>query len=49
MQEHIDSCHKKSESHASYPEHGTAHFNNVANITANSDSKTHNKKKKWRE
>ena len=40
MWEHIDCCHKESENCAAYAEHGTAHFNNVANITINADSIT---------
>ena len=38
MREHIDSWHKESENPAAYPEHGTANFNNIANITIDSDS-----------
>ena len=44
MQEHIDSFHKESESCAAYPEHSTTHFNNVANITVDSDIITPHKK-----
>ena len=44
LQNYIDSCHKESERHAAYPEHITAHFNNVENITVNSDSITHRRK-----
>ena len=40
MREHINSCHKESESRTAYPEYNTAHFNNVANISVNSDSIT---------
>ena len=49
MQEHIDSCHKESESHAAYSEHSSAHFNNVANIPIHSDSITPQKNKNGRE
>ena len=40
MRENIDGCHKESKSCATYPEHSTAHFNNVANITVDSDNTT---------
>ena len=40
MRENIDSCHKESESRTEYPEQNTSHFNNVANITVNSNSVT---------
>ena len=49
MREHIDSCHKYSKSSAAYPENGTANFNNVANITVDSDSITPQKKKNEKE
>ena len=49
MREYIDSCHRESESCAAYLEHNTAHFNNIANITANSDSITPQKKNNGRE
>ena len=49
MQEHIDNCHKKSESRVAYPEHSTAHLNNVANITVDSDGTTPRKKHNRRE
>ena len=49
MQEHIDSCHKESESSEVYPEHSTAHFNNVTNITVDSDSIIPQKKQNGRE
>ena len=45
MRENIDSCHKESESRTEYPEQNTSHFNNVANITVNSNSVTPQKKK----
>ena len=47
--EHSDSCHKESEIPAVYPKYNTAHFNNVANITSNSDSITPHKKQNGRE
>ena len=40
MQEHIDSFHKGHEICTEHPEQNTAHFNNVAKITVDSDSKT---------
>ena len=46
---YIDSCHKEPERHATYPEHSTAHFNNVANITVNIDSITLKNKQNKRE
>ena len=49
MQEHIDSFHKESESRAAYPEHSTTHFNNIANITVDSDIITPHKKQNGRE
>ena len=49
IREHIDSCYKGSKSCAEYLEHSTAHFNNVANITIDSDSITPKNKKNWRE
>ena len=49
MQEHIGGCHKESESSEVYPEHSTAHFNNVANITVNIDSITLKNKQNKRE
>ena len=44
LQTYIDSCHKESERRAAYTEHSTANFNNVANITVNSDIITSQKK-----
>ena len=38
MNNYIDICKKVSERCAEYPEQNTAHFENVANITAGSDS-----------
>ena len=38
MKNYIDSCHKESERHTAYPEQSTEHFENVANITVDSDS-----------
>ena len=49
MQEHIDNFYKGSESCAAHQEHVTTHFNNVANITINSDSITPQKKMGERE
>ena len=49
MQEHIDIFHKESEICAAYLEHITAHFNNIANITIDSDIITPHKKKNTRE
>ena len=48
-QEHIDSCHKESESCAAYPENSTVHLNNAANITVDIDSITQQRKKWERE
>ena len=48
MREHIDGCHKESKSCATYPEHSTAHLNNIANITFN-DIMTPQKRKNKRE
>ena len=44
MREQIDSCHKESKSCATYPEHSTAHLNNIAKITLDSDIITPQKK-----
>ena len=44
MREHIYSCHKESESRATYMEQNTAHFNNAANINFDSDIITPQKK-----
>ena len=49
MQEYIDSCRKESKSRSAYPEKNTAHFNNVAKITVDSDSTTPQKKQTGRE
>ena len=49
MQEYIDSCHKESKSHTVYQKHSTAHFNNVGNITIDTDSRTQQKKQNGRE
>ena len=49
MREHIDSCHNESESRTAYLDHSTAHFNDVAKITSDSDSITQQKKKNGRE
>ena len=38
MQTYIESCKKEPERRVVYTEHNTEHFENVANITANSDS-----------
>ena len=38
MQNYIDSCHKELERRAAYPEQSTTNFENVANITVDSDS-----------
>ena len=38
MKTYIDSFHKESERRAAYPEHSTANFEIVANITVNSAS-----------
>ena len=38
MQNYIDSCHNEPEGRVAYPEQRTLHFENVAKITANSDS-----------
>ena len=46
---YIDSCHKESERRAGYPEQINVHFNNVANITVDSDSITSQKKQYGRE
>ena len=40
---YIDTVEKE---HTTYPEHNTSHFENVSNITINSDSVTLQKKKK---
>ena len=45
MQTYIDSCKKESEKHAAYPEQSNVHFENVANITVDSDSITPREKK----
>ena len=44
MQTYIDSCKKESEKHAAYPEQSNVHFENVANITVDSDSITQREK-----
>ena len=49
MREHIDSCHKQFESHATYAEHINSHVNNVANVTIDSDGITLQKKKYGKE
>ena len=49
MGEHIDSCHKESESCAAHPEHSTTHLNSAADITADSDSKSPQKEKNVRQ
>ena len=49
LQTYIDGCHKESERCAAYPEQSTAHFNNVVNITVDSDSITPQKGKNGRE
>ena len=49
MQEHIDSCHKGSEIRTTYTEQNTAHFNNVENITIDSEGIFPQKKKNGRE
>ena len=45
MRENIDRCHNESESCTEYAEQSNTHFNNVVNITKNSDSITSQKKK----
>ena len=45
MGEYIDSFHKESEIRIAYLEQNTAHFNNVAKITVNSDIINQQKKK----
>ena len=37
MQNYIDIFQKESERHAAYPEQRTANFENIANITIDSD------------
>ena len=49
MREHIDSCQKEFKISAVYPEHSTAHLNNIANITIESDSITPKNEKNGRE
>ena len=44
MQNYIDSCHKESEICTAYQEHSTAHFNIVANVNADSECMTPQKK-----
>ena len=44
MQNYIDICLRELERRADYPEHSTAHFENVANITVNSASVIHQEK-----
>ena len=49
LEDYIASCHKESERRAVYKEQITEHFNNVADITADSDSITPQKKQNGRE
>ena len=37
MRNYIDKCNKESEKYAAYPEQSTIHFENVVNITVDSD------------
>ena len=49
MRNYIDSCHNESEARTLYQEQSTVHFENLANITVNSDIIIPQEKKNWSE
>ena len=50
MQDYIDGCNKESGKNVAYPEYSTVNFENVVNITVDSDGITpHSKKDRIKE